>query len=203
MDPRDTVVVTGTGRVPTAPDSIVADLQLEGHGTTVAEALAALTAAVEACRAALPEHRVRTRGLGLHPRHDHQGRQVGHTAYQSLQVRTDDPTQVGDLVGRLAQAVGSGLGVNGLRPEVTDTTEPSVRAREEAMTRARARAEHYAQLAGRSLGPVLWVREHHGAPGRPLPGAAEARMAMAAGPAVDPADEEIVAVVEVGWSLLG
>lgn len=202
MDPRDTVVVTGTGRVATAPDSIVADLQLEGHGTTVAEALAALTAAVESCRAALPEHRVRTKGLGLHPRHDHQGRQVGHTAYQSLQVRTDDPTQVGELVGRLAEAVGSGLGVNGLHPEVTDITEPAVQAREAAMTQARARAEHYAALAGRALGPVLWVREQGGPSARPLGDAADVRMAMAAGPAVDPADEEVVAVVEVGWALV-
>lgn len=202
MDPRDTVVVTGTGRVATAPDSIVADLQLEGHGTTVAEALAALTSAVEACRAALPGHRVRTKGLGLHPRHDHQGRQVGYTAYQSLQVRTDDPSEVGELVGRLAEAVGSGLGVNGLRPEVTDTAEPAASAREAAMTQARARAEHYALLAGRTLGPVLWVREQDGSGGRPLGGVADVRMAMAAGPAVDPADEEVVAVVEVGWALL-
>ena len=201
MDPQDTVVVTGTGRASAPPDAIVVDLQLEGHGPTVGQALSALTAATRACQEALPGRRVTTHGLGLHPRHDHQGRQVGHTAYQSLQVRTDDPQQVGVLVGELAEAVGTGLGVNGLRPEISDPTEPARTARARAVEDARAKAEHYAQLAERALGPVLWVREGGGKPIRPREGA-DARMAMAsAGPAVDPADQEVLAVVEIGWAL--
>ena len=199
MDPRDTVVVTGTGRAGAAPDTLVVDLQLEGHGPTVAEALEALTTAVRACQDALPGQRLRTQGLGLHPRHDTSGRQVGHTAYQSVQVRTAEPTQVGGLVARVAEAVGSGLGVGGLRPELSDPTELGWRAREAAVDDARTRAEHYAQLTGRSLGPVLWVREPGAPPVHPFP-VAEAR-ALASGPAVDPADTEVVTVVEVGWAL--
>jgi hypothetical protein len=89
--------------------------------------------------------------------------------------------------------------VGGFQPRITDTTELAVRAREAAVDDARARAEHYAQLAGRHLGPVLWVREG-GEAGHPLP-VREARM-MAAGPAVDPADQEVVALVQMAWSLL-
>lgn len=199
MDPRDTVVVTGTGRVAAAPDTLVVDLQLEGHAPTVGGALEALTTAVRACQDALPEQQLRTQGLGLHPRHDARGQQVGHTAHQSVQVRTADPTQVGELVARVAGAVGSGLGVNGLRPELSDPSEQAWRAREAAVDDARTRAEHYAQLTGRSLGPVLWIREG-GEGGPPLP-VREARM-MASGPAVDPADQEVVAVVEVCWALV-
>ena len=198
MDPRDTVVVTGTGRV-AAPDTLVVDLQIEGHAPTVAGALEALAAGVSACEAALPDHRPRTRGLALHPRHDERGRQVGHTASQSVQVSTEEPGEVGRLITRAAAAVGAGLTVGGLHPRITDTTELAVRAREAAVDDARARAEHYAQLAGRHLGPVLWVREG-GEDGHPLP-VREARM-MAAGPAVDPADEEVVALVQMAWSLL-
>lgn len=200
MDPRDTVVVTGTGRTTSAPDVLVLDLQLEGHGATIQEALSALTAAGQACRDALPDHRLTTHGLGLHPRHDHQGRQVGHTAYQSLQVRTEEPGTAGDLVQRLGVAVGSGPGVNGLRPEISDTSELEIEARRLAVDDARAKAEDYARLTDRQLGPVLWVRE--GGSVAPVgPYAADARMAMASGPAVDPADQEVVAVVEIGWGL--
>jgi hypothetical protein len=201
MDPRDTVVVTGTGRASAAPDSLVLDLQLEGHGSTVSEALATLTAATAAAHEALPDHDLRTHRLGLHPRHDHQGRQVGHTAYQSLQVRTTDPARAGELVHRLGEAVGSALGVNGLRPEVSDTAEVERLARERAVDDARARAEQLAGLGGRDLGPVLWVREG-GAPSPRPYDMAEPRMALAAGgPAVDPADQEVLVIVEIGWAL--
>ena len=200
MDPRATVVVTGTGRAGAAPDALVLDLQVEGHGPTVAQALSALTQATAAAHEALPAHDLRTHRLGLHPRHDHQGRQVGHTAYQSLQVRTTDPTRAGELVHRLAEATGSALGVNGLRPETTDTTELERLARERAVEDARARAEQLAELGGRGLGPMLWARE--GGEGAVRPYDTEARMALSAGgPAVDPADQEVLVVVEVGWAL--
>ncbi|MDO5738948.1 MAG: SIMPL domain-containing protein [Ornithinimicrobium sp.] len=201
MTSPDTVVVSGTGRASAAPDSLVLDLQLEGHGSTVSEALAALTMASRACVEALPGHAVRTHGLGVHPRHDHQGQQVGHTAYQQVQVRTADPAGAGDLIQRLSDAVGNGLGVNGLRPEVADTAELSRQARDRAFTDARGRAEQYAALAGRALGGVLQVREG-GVDGAPRPyGREDARMAMASGPVVDAADHEVVATVEVTWSL--
>ena len=201
MDPRDTVVVAGTGRASTAPDSLVLDLQLEGHGASVPEALTALTLATAAAGEALPSHELKTHRLGLRPRHDHQGRQSGHTAYQSLQVRTTDPTGAGELVHRLAEATGSALGVNGLRPEISDTSDLERQARELAVADARARAEQLAELGGRVLGPMLWVREDAGGPVRPQ-GVPEARMALAAGgPAVDPADQEILVTVEIGWAL--
>ena len=70
----------------------------------VAEALAALTRASHAAHEALPGTLPRTHGLGVHPRHDHQGRQVGHTAYQALQLRVGDPSAAGELVQRLGEA---------------------------------------------------------------------------------------------------
>ncbi|MFX0537933.1 SIMPL domain-containing protein [Ornithinimicrobium sp. Y1847] len=201
MDPRDTLVITGTGKAQAAPDAVVLDLQLEGHGASVSEALAALADASRACEAALPGRSVRTHGLGVHPRHDHHGRQVGHTAYQQVRVRTDDPTGVGDVVRRVGDAVGEGFGVNGLRPEVSDTAPLETDAREAAMADARTRAEHYARLAGRSLGEVLWIVEP-GTDGGVRPfGESDMRMAMAAGPAVDPADQEVTVRVQVGFAL--
>ncbi|WP_122260872.1 SIMPL domain-containing protein [Ornithinimicrobium cerasi] len=202
METDDTVVVLGTGRASAAPDTLVLDLQLAAHGQTVAEALAALTRASHAAHEALPGTLPRTHGLGVHPRHDHQGRQVGHTAYQALQLRVGDPSAAGELVQRLGEAVGDALGVNGLRQEVAEPAGLLREARERAFEDARERAEQYAALAGRELGPVARVREA----GTSVPGpqeAADARFAMASGPVVDPADQELVAVVEVTWRLLG
>lgn len=199
--PRDTLVVTGTGRATGRPDALVLDLQLEGHGPSVPEALAALTRATEDCRAALPEHDVRTHGLGVHPRHDHQGRPVGHTAYQSLRTRTTDPASAGDLVQRLGEAVGSALGLTGLRPELTETADLERQARERAVAAARVKAQDYARLVGRELGAVLWLREVCGLPSPGLPESARFAMDASGGPAVDPGDEEVLVVVELAFGL--
>lgn len=196
----DSVVVLGTGRATAPPDTLVLDLQLEGHGATVSEALTAVTEASTACHEALSGLAVRTHGLGLHPRHDHQGRQVGHTAYQQLQVRAADPSTAGELVHRLSTVVGNALGVNGLRPELTDTASLEREARDRAFADARSRAEQYAALAGRELAAVRQVRE--GGRGGPRPmEMADARMAMASGPVVDAADHEVIVTVEVTWEL--
>lgn len=198
----DTVVVTGTGRASAVPDALVLNLQLQGHGRAVGDALAMLTRASQACHDALPDHRLRTHGLGLHSRQDREGRQVGHTAYQSLQVRTGDPAGAGDLVHRLSEAVGDGLSVQGLDPELTDTSAQEEQARRRAFDDARTRAEQYAALAHRSLGPVVRVREAGAAGPRPM----ESRMLMAGatdGPPTDVADHVVVTQVEVTWKLGG
>lgn len=200
MENDDIVVVVGTGRATAPPDTLVLDLQLAAQGRTVADALAALTSASHAATEALPDAAPRTSGLGVHPRHDHEGRQVGHTAYQSLQVRVGDPSAAGELVQRLGEAVGDALGVNGLREEIVEPSGLQRDARERAFADARERATQYAELAGRGLGAVVGVRE--GVAAGPGPrGAADARFAMAAGPVVEPADLEVVATVEVSWRL--
>ena len=195
-----TVTVTGTGRAGGRPDTLVLDLRLQAHGTTVGEALTALTRASHACHDALPGLSVRTSGLGVHPRHE-QGHQRGHTAHQSLQVRTGDPSSAGELVQRLVDVVGDALGVDGLRHELADTSGLHRRAREQAFADAAVRAEQYAALAGRHLGAVSRVREPGSGTG-PVPVGA-VRTAMAAGPVVEAEDLEVVAVVGVVWELRG
>ncbi|MGC5583214.1 SIMPL domain-containing protein [Ornithinimicrobium sp. W1679] len=197
----DRVEVTGTGRASGRPDTLVLDLRLQAHGATVGEALTSLTRASHACHDALPGLPVRTHGLGVHPRHE-QGHQRGHTAHQSLQVRTDDPSLAGDLVQRLVDVVGDALGVDGLRHELADTAALARRAREQAFADAAVRAQQYAALSGRTLGAVRRVREPGGS--GPSPMAAElARTALSAGPVVQAEDLEVVAAVEVVWELVG
>ncbi|MFK5582253.1 SIMPL domain-containing protein [Serinicoccus sp. LYQ131] len=199
MDAPPSIVVTGTGRASAAPDALVVDVQLEGHGRSVTAALAALTEASEAATAALPGHRLTTHGLGLHARSDRDGRQVGHTAYQSVRVRTQDPAGAGELIQRLGEAVGDRLTVHQLRPEIADTTALLERARADAVADARAKAEHYARLVGMPLGPARWVREP--GPEGPGPSPRMELMSQAAGPPVDPADHEVAVTVEVAWGL--
>ena len=196
----DTVVVTGTGSASSVPDTLVLDLLLSAHGQTVGEALSALTRASRAAHEALPGSTPRTHGLGVHPRHDHQGRQVGHTAYQSLQVRAGDPSAAGELLTRLGDAVGDALGVDGVRQEVAAPGPLHEQARERAFADARRRAGQYAALAGRELGEVVRVRDGVASGPGPM-AAADARFAMESGPTVQPAAHEVTAVVEVTWLL--
>lgn len=115
-------------------------------------------------------------------------------------MRSADPAAAGHLIAHLAAQVGDALSVEQLRPEVTDIAPLHERAREAAVADARARAEHYAALVDRALGPALRIRET--TPDRPGP-VTRMAMASAAGPPVDADDHEVVATVEVTWRLRG
>ncbi len=166
----DHVHVTGTGWAGATPDLVVLDVRVQVDEDDVASALAGLTARLETSLAAAAAHGVaeadrRTTGTGVAPRWDREGQQVvGYRAHQSLRLRVRDRERVGEVVTALAEAAGDALAVDSVGLELSDPAPLLVRARDAAFADARARAEQYATLAGRTLGDVRSVREVDGSP---------------------------------------
>lgn len=203
----DHVEVIGTGSVGAVPDVVVLDVRVRAEAADVGAALGRAadgTAAVLAASAdrGVAERDRRTTGMGVSTRWDREGTTVvGYTAFQSLRLRVRDRAAVGELLPALAAAAGDAFGLDGVSLEVAEPAPLHERARAAAFADARGRAEQYAALAGRELGPVLRVTE---APGGPAPvprmRAAVAADAMASMP-VEAGEARVSASVSVRFGL--
>jgi uncharacterized protein len=188
----DHVVVTGRGTAAAVPDVVVLSVRVQVEEAEASRALAAAASAATAVLEAARRHGVgerdlRTTDLGLHPRRDPEGRAVvAYVAHQRLRVRVRDTAAVGTVLEALAEAAGDAFGIDDLGFEVEDPRPLHDEARAAAFADARARAEQYAALAGRTLGPVLRVVEGDGGPipvgrGRAMAAESLSSMPVAAG----------------------
>src|SRR6478609_7521834 len=143
----------------------------------------------------------RTTGMGVSTRWDRDGHGVvGYTAFQSLRLLVRDRDRVGELIKALARAAGDAFGLDGVTLEVADPAPLLERARTAAFDDARAKAEQYAALAGRPLGPVLRVTEEPDR-GMPVPRFAAKAVDVAGRMPVEAGESTVSATVTVRFGL--
>ena len=201
-----TVTVAAAGAATAVPDTALLTLGVETRGTTPVEALDACRDALDQVLAALDAEGVQrarrtTSGLELHE--DWESRQPGqgpvrYLASARLTVRMAAPGQAGQVAAAAVAAGGAAARVHGLGFVVGDPAAVAAAAREAAWRDAVARAEQYARLSGRALGPVLRIEE------TPPPEARPMRLLAAeapAGPATEPGETTVWATVTVTWAL--
>jgi uncharacterized protein YggE len=199
------VTVRGSGSATAAPDVLVLQLGAEVRHPNVSAALgqasAALSAMVARLRAAgVPDADLRTSGASLWSQTDGQGRLTGHVANQQLTAKLRDLITAGDLVVEVVAAGGEAARLHGLSFEIDDDSGLRERARERAFADARAKAEQYAALAGRTLGPVRRVSEDTGQH-RPMGGMVELASADSTrSMPVEAGSQEVTATVGVEWT---
>ncbi|RZS90340.1 hypothetical protein EV189_2125 [Motilibacter rhizosphaerae] len=166
----DGVTITAEGSASGTPDVVELALALEATRPRADAALRAsgtsTAAVVRALRAAgVADADLRTSGLGVSPSWGKDGRVTGFTARTQLTATLHQVGRAGAVLDAAAAAGGAALRVDGLSYGVADPDALLAKARQQAFDRARARAEAYAQAAGRSLGPVVSVREDAGSGG--------------------------------------
>jgi uncharacterized protein YggE len=205
--PGPSVAVVGTGTAAAPPDVVVLDLAAEAGAqhaaTALGEAGAALTRMRDAALVAgVGRADLRSAGTQLWPQTDPKGRPLGYRAVLSLTVRVRDLATASELLPSLVAAGGDAARVQGTRLEHDDPAALHRAARDAAFADARARAEQYAGLAGRGLGPVLEISEApaRGGPG-PVGGARMALMASAEALPVEAGLSSVEASVVVRWGL--
>lgn len=203
----DTIEVAGSGQATGTPDLVVLDLRIQAERDTVADALRMVAEGVRAVVDRTAPHRSeavpppRTQGLNLHTRHDREGRQViGYTASQQLRLTLPGTDLAGEVVTTLSRAAGDALGIDNLSLTMSDQAAVQHSAREAAFADARERAEHYAALAGRSLGAVRQVRDAP-ATGGPSPKLARASFDASSMP-IEAGEHTVSATVSVVWELV-
>ena len=194
------ITTTGSGTVSTGPDAMRVLVAVEASAPTVAEALAtvaeAARRATEVARRHTEPNRIASQGFRVHPSHDHRGRADGYAASHVLRIHCQ-LADAGAMVSDLGESVGDALRIHEVGPVLTDTGDLRNRARELAFAEAQAKAVHLAQLAGRSLGRALQVREG---------GPSHSPVAMAASLAhesvgFEQGEEQVTAEVTVQWAL--
>jgi len=200
------VEVTGQGAHHVVPDLVIVRARVQCDARDVAGALSASSERTGAALQAAADHGVeardrRTEDVGIHPRHDRDGRKVvGYTAYQAFTLTVRETTRVGDLLQALAGAAGDALAVDGIEMTAEQTTEAVEAAREAAFEDARARATQFARLAGVGLGPVISIHEGGLEPG-PRPMMARSADAFGSAMPVEGGTRAIRSTVTVRWAL--
>ncbi|MFC7487875.1 SIMPL domain-containing protein [Knoellia sp. CPCC 206453] len=202
----DHVEVTGRGASHVVPDLVIVRARVQSDAKDVASALTESSSRTAAALQAASDHGIeardrRTDDVGIHPRHDNNGRKViGYTAYQAFRLTVRDRDRVGDLLQALAGAAGDALAVDGIEMAADQTDEAVAAARDAAFEDARTRAAQFARLAGTELGKVIHI--HEGGVADQIPRPMYARSAdMAGSMPIEGGTQAISTTVTVRWEL--
>jgi uncharacterized protein YggE len=200
------VRATGTSEV--VPDAVRLSLSVSVVAATPEEATAAVATRADAVRNALVDGGIEqadiaTQGYSVAPEYDYsrEGGPVitGHRATQMFDVLVREAESAGRVIDAVVAAGGADVAVNGTTPIVDDATDAAVAAREDAVTKARAKAEEYAKLLGVSLGDVVAFSEIE-APVNVAP-VMRTEAAADAATTIDLGTSEVTVTVEVRWSI--
>lgn len=200
--------VTGQSSITLEPDLAILDIGVESLETTVAEARVEAAQAMDAMLAVLgnwgvEDKDIQTRSLTIRPQYDYMevikegvrtSEQVltGYRVRNTASVKLRNLDEVGPIIDEVADAGGDSTRIDGIRFTVEETEPFEDQLRQEAVADAQAKARRFAELAGVSLGDLVFITEIGG--GVPVAGgfAEESRvMAMAAQPATSVSGGEL------------
>lgn len=202
------LTVTAEARTSEKPDLATITAGVVNEAPTADAALAenarrmtAVLAAVK--RAGIPDRDVQTAQLSINPQtvyaENEPPRVTGYQATNTVTVKVRNMGNVGKTVDALVAQGGNQL--NGISFGLNDPDTALDRARADALKKARARAEVYAQAAGMHVKRIVAISEGGGVePPRPMPMMAMARAAAVATP-VAPGEVDLTANVTVMFEL--
>lgn len=207
----DTVSVDGAGTVQGVPDRLTARFGVHATRASVHDALDAIAADARRLIGALhhagvASRDIRSTDLELDPHYDNHGQRTGYDASEAVSATFDDVSTAGQGISDTASSAGNSATVDGLSFDLSSDTKLLARARSAAFADAKARAQQYADLTGRSLGAVRHITETVLAPDGPQPqyykGVDGATGAASAAPVpVQPGQQPVTVVVTVVWQL--
>ena len=213
--------VTGTGSMQLAPDLALLNVGVETFGETVADARQQAATAMDSILGALSgtgvaDRDIQTRYFNISPQYEYhevevsgrrQGKQVlvGYRVNNSVTVKLRDLDAVGETIDGVAEAGGDTVRIDGIRFTVEDTDGLMDDLREMAVADAQAKAKHIADLAGVSMGRLVYVAEGGGAPvAQDFFGSPERvvrQMALESGSPVSGGELELSLSVQAGFSI--
>jgi len=203
------VIVTGEAELRAAPDQAFVLLAVESRDPNPRQAQQKNSTIVDAVLQKVGplvgEKAIRTISYSLTEEFDYEkGRRIprGFLAQNQVEVRVDDITKVGDVIGQGTEA--GATSVSGLRFDVTKRDELEREALRQAVAEARSRAEAAASGAGARIGSLLEIEQQpHEQPPMPFYRRDMAMAAAEAAPAppIEAGEIEIRATVRVTAAL--
>ncbi|MEM7144525.1 MAG: SIMPL domain-containing protein [Verrucomicrobiota bacterium] len=213
-EPPRTISVSGEGKVTATPDMATISTGVTTNDITAKAALDANSSAMEALMktltdAGIEERDIQTSGFNVSPQYNRTIPQPGQAAqrpkivgYQvsnNVRVRIRDLDQLGPLLDQLVEAGSNQLG--GVSFSIADPEPLLNDARDQAVRKARERADLYAKAAGVKVGKVLSISEASVGFPRPQPMQQSLRMAAAESVPVAPGEQEIRANINIVYEI--
>ena len=162
------ISVSATGTVKVSPDTVRINATVTFVGTTSATAQSAVATSASAVRDALKSNGVvaqyiKSRTVTIYPEYNYTPDKgsvlIGYRASQSFEIIVRNAANAGTVVDAIVAAGGDKLNLEGVTPFVFDNTAATDAARTDAVTRAIAKARHYAKLVGVKLASVTSLDE--------------------------------------------
>lgn len=158
------VVVDGLGKVTGTPDVLTATLGVSLRRSDVGAALATANDLQAKIAAALKKDGVaaadvQTSNVSVNPSYDNHGQRNGYQVDETLTARLHDVPRAGRTLGDAVTAGGSSAVLQGVGFSLEGDSALLGRARDAAFADAKAKAQRYAELSGRSLGDVQLIAE--------------------------------------------
>ena len=203
------ITVQATGVSDAVPDAVRVSLSVSVLADTSEVALAEASLAADEVRDVLAARQVAeadiaTQTLTVSPEYSYteaEGQKiVGYRASQVFDVLLRDAENAGGVLDLLVNRGGKNLSINSTYPVLIDATAGAVSAREDAVKKARAKAEAYADLVGVELGEIVYLTEI-AAPTNVVVGAKSDAMAENAPPVIDLGTQQVTVTIEVRWKL--
>lgn len=163
MDVRPaTVSVRGTGVATADPDVLRVTFAVTRTAKDVSAAIDGSNARVRKVKAALRSSGVAAKDIRTEEfdvGSNYSPRNPGYRATQTLSVTLRNLAKAGRVIADAAAAGGNATRIYGVSYAVEDRAALVKAARDAAFADARAKAQRYAELAGKQLGPVRTVSE--------------------------------------------
>jgi uncharacterized protein len=203
------ITVQASGVSDVVPDAVRISLSVSVLADTSETALAEASLTAAEVRDVLAERQVAeadiaTQTLTVAPEYSYteaEGQKiVGYRASQVFDVLLRDAENAGGVVDLLVSRGGKNLSINSTYPVLIDATAGAVSAREDAVKKARAKAEAYAELLDVELGEIIYLSEVS-APTNVVVGAKSDAMAESAPPVIDLGVQQVTVTIEVRWKL--
>ena len=203
------ITVQATGTADVVPDAVRLSLSVSVLAESNDVALSGAANTSENVRLALTDlgidaADVATQTVTVNPEYSYtesEGQKiVGYRALQVFDVLIRDAAMAGAVIDAVVAAGGANVSINYTSPVVDDATVGAAAAREDAVTKARAKAEEYAKLIDVDLGDVVYLTEVS-APTNVVVGAKADAMAESSGTVIDLGTQEVSVTVEVRWEI--
>jgi uncharacterized protein len=170
--------VSGTGKVSVVPDLAIVTLGVSAQTPTVAEAQAQAAAAMDKVMTALKNNGVADKDIQTQnfsisqvTRYDDKTQTniiLGYNVSNTVVAKLRNISKVGATIDAVVTAGGDYIRFNGLNFSIDKPEQYYPKAREQAMSDAKAKADQMAQLSGVTLGTPTYISESSYVP--PVPG---------------------------------
>lgn len=200
------VVVSGLGNTSGTPDVLRVSLGVEVRRGDVSSALRDANSLQKRIhdafrKADVAEQDLQTSNVSLGAAMDSKGHPDGYTVSEQLTAKLRNLSKAGSTISSAISAGGNAARLQGVSFDLEDNAGLLQKARDAAFADAKRKAQRYADLAGRSLGPVELITE-----GQPqtyaqglVPGLDAADRANSV--PISPGEAQISVSVTVRWSL--